>query len=222
MEGDLRKRFFGRRRWRVNSFSTRPSLSAAIWGHCRSRNGSTTEYTERVKRTLRVLLLTGLRQFDAGVDRLVSDTECACATYPVKETKPYRRYDFGPTECSKTGGICGIADFLRARRVDAGKILERLQELSDQRKSLELQRIQQFLERVLADPPAAPDLNPCLTVGDLLIALESVGVGTFYTMNSKESQHLCRALNQDLVVRSNDAEKDDRMHLNSDVSWPQY
>jgi hypothetical protein len=113
-------------------------------------------------------------------------------------------------------------NFFSAREVEAARISERIRELPDERKSPEIRRIQVFLEEVLANPHASPTLEPCLKVGDLLIALESVGVGAFYTMNSKESQHLCSALGQDLIVRSNDPAKDDRIHLNADGAWPEY
>jgi hypothetical protein len=33
-------------------------------------------------------------------------------------------------------------------------------------------------------------MDPCLTVGDLLIALESEKIPVFYTINAKESQYL--------------------------------
>ncbi len=184
--------------------------------------GDDTEHTERVRRTLRSFLVTGLRRFDDGVDRVVWESECSCAKFPLTETTPYRRYDFGPTKCSKTGGTCGIADFLRVRQTDVVKILERLQSLPAEKKSLELERIQQFLEQVSSNPAIAPELDPCWTVGDLLIALESAGVRTFYTLNSKESQYLCRALNQDLIIRSNDAGKDDIAHMASDGTWQEY
>lgn len=43
--------------------------------------------------------------------------------------------------------------------------------------------------------------DPCLEVGDLIIALESIDVQTFYTLNRKESLHFCRVLDQDLIIR---------------------
>ena len=51
--------------------------------------------------------------------------------------------------------------------------------------------------------------DPCLTVGDLMIALESVGIPTFYTLNGAESLFFCLALRQVLVVRPIDPAKED-------------
>ncbi len=180
------------------------------------------EGTERARRTLRSLLVTGLRQFDEGVDRVIWDSECSCAKFPVTERTPYRRYDFGPTKCSKAAGSCGVVDFLFARQTEAQKILDHLRRLSTEAKSGELKRIEDFLSAVFSNSKAATDLDPCLTVGDLLIALESVGITTFYTQNSKESQHLCRVLDQNLIVRSNDASKEDVCHRATDSPWPKY
>ena len=68
-------------------------------------------------------------------------------------------------------------------------------------KTAELLRIEAFLSGVQDDPEAATAKDPCLTVGDLIIALESLGTTAFYTINGKESQHLCRNSGQDLIVR---------------------
>jgi hypothetical protein len=65
-------------------------------------------------------------------------------------------------------------------------------------------------------------LDPCLTVGDLLIALESAGVPCMFTMNSKESQHLCRALGQSLVVRKPNPKHEDIYCSADDEEWPAF
>jgi hypothetical protein len=185
-------------------------------------NAEEPERTERFARTLRTLLRVGLQQFDETFDRIVWHSGCSCAKFPVTEVVPYKRYDLGPTKCSKTGGTCGITDFLKSRKVECNAILRRLKELAIEKKSKQLQSIERLLEKVLEDPSNAPNLDPCLTVGDLVIALESVGIRTFYTLNSKESQHLCRALNQDLIIRPNDPTKEEHSHLHTDSVWAEY
>ena len=97
-----------------------------------------------------------------------------------------------------------------------------MKELPPEKKSTQLKAIETGLEDVLKNPTTAPNLDPCLTVGDLVIALESNGIRTFYTLNSKESQHLCRALDQDLVIRPNDSAKAEITHLHTDSLWPEY
>ena len=62
--------------------------------------------------------------------------------------------------------------------------------------------------------------NPCLEVGDLLIALESTNAPTFYTFNYKESQHLCRAVGQRLLVGRPNPDKPDVQFEASDKEWP--
>ena len=180
------------------------------------------ERTERFRRTLRTLLRIGLRQFDETFDRVLWDSGCSCAKFPVIEKIPYKRYDLGPTKCSKTGGACGIGDFFKSRETECKAILARLKELPPEKKSTQLKAIETGLEHVLKNPTTAPNLDPCLSVGDLVIALESNGIRTFYTLNSKESQHLSRALDQDLVIRPNDPAKAEITHLHTDSVWPEY
>lgn len=181
------------------------------------------EKAERAKRLLRTLLRTGLTEFDGSVDHVVRDSGCACSKYPIREIKAYRRYDFGPDRCSGTdSSSCGIVDFLVSRQRETQQILGHLRELPPENKSKELQSAELFIEKVLEDPALATRLDPCSRVGDLLIALESVGIPFFYTLNSKESQHLCRALGQSLVFRPNDPEKDDVVCDASDTEWPEF
>lgn len=65
-------------------------------------------------------------------------------------------------------------------------------------------------------------MDPCLTVGDLLIALESIDEPSFLTINSRESQHLCRALNQTLIVRPIDPTRPDIICHKDNPEWPSF
>jgi hypothetical protein len=181
------------------------------------------ELTERARRYLRSLLRVGLTtEFDDRVNRVVWDSGCACSKFPMEEKRPYKRYEFGPDECSKTGGTCGVADFLKARGKEMRRVLERLKNTPAVRKSPELRDAEIFIEKVLEALSEAEAMDPCLTVGDLLIAMESVGILTFYTLNGKESQHLCRALEQTLVVRPNNPEREDIECLNTADHWQDF
>ena len=65
--------------------------------------------------------------------------------------------------------------------------------------------------------------EPCLSIGDLLIALESSNFSTFYTMNGKESQHLCPSLKQNFIVRPRNPEKEDIECLFSNLkNWEKF
>jgi hypothetical protein len=55
-----------------------------------------------------------------------------------------------------------------------------------------------------------------------MIAMESAGVPVFYTLNSNESQHLCRALKQTLVVRPKNPEHEDLVCLDTNGVWPEF
>jgi len=177
------------------------------------------ELTERAKRTLRSLLRGGLKDLASSNTYEVLASQCACAQYPVVEKLKYERYEFGPEQCSKTGGRCGIADFLVDHKKSLNAILTHLKSIT--KKSSELEQIQGFIENVLANPGNADSYDPCLKVGDLIIALESSGIEAFYTLNRKESLHLSRLLSQDLIIRPKNPTNDDEIFLSkSSHHWP--
>jgi hypothetical protein len=163
------------------------------------------DLTDRLKLFLHGLLRDGLDDFDEGVDRLITDSGCACGKLnSLREEK-----------CSKVPQQCGIVNFLESRRTQAEAILVRLRRLragkNGSEKTPELTKAQAFLEKVIKNPADARKENPCLAVGDAVIALESCGVGTFYTMNRAESQHLAPPLNQTLIIRLANPELDDEV-----------
>jgi hypothetical protein len=180
------------------------------------------ERTERAKRYLRILLRLGLTDFDNSVNAVIWDSGCACAHFPVEEKIPYKRYEFGPDKCSATGGVCKVAEFLDLRQWEMNHVLEHLKRIPGARKSAELQKTETFLEKVLGKADAVKEMEPCLKAGDLIIAMESADIPVFYTLNSKESQHLCRALKQTLVVRPKNPEREDVVCLNTDDTWPDF
>jgi hypothetical protein len=129
----------------------------------------------------------------------------------------------GPEKCSRLpAGTCGIAAFLTAQKEACGEILKKLKSLPKDQKSQELREAERFLEFWLLKPDKVSQKDPCLTVGDLLIALESVGVECFFTLNSKESQHLCRALGQSLIVRPINPEQLDIVCEKEQEQWPAF
>jgi hypothetical protein len=183
--------------------------------------GSDEELTERLQLYLRSLLVLGLRRFDQQVDTLRTDSGCACARVEVVEKVELRKYVMGPKHCSRIKGAgCGIVQFLTGHAEAREKILQKLRSLPAAEKSKELQAAEKFLEFLGRRLQQAGDEDPCLSVGDLLIALESVGIPAFYTLNSVESQHLCRALGQTLIVRPIDPLKPDVVCNRGDLEWP--
>jgi hypothetical protein len=183
--------------------------------------GSDAERTERLQLYLRSLLVTGLKQFDRKFGEVLKDSACACAWVDVVEKQALRRYDLGPEHCSRTKpGACGIVQFLTSRKPSWQAILARLKSIPDAKKSAEIKNAEHFLDRLMKNPDKVRNEDPCLTVGDLVIALESVGIPIFYTLNSKESQHLCRALDQTLIVRAIDPTKPEVVCRKDDPEWP--
>jgi len=179
------------------------------------------ELTERLQLYLRSLLVAGLRRFDQIVDEVRADSNCACARLEIVEKQQLRRYEFGTDKCSRTNpGTCGINKFLAERLELVTKLLKQFSSLPPDKKSREIRTAEGFLQAVLAGDQAQTH-DPCLTVGDLLIALESAGISHFFTLNGTESQHLCRVLDQTLIVRPVNPMKADVVCPAEAAQWPE-
>jgi hypothetical protein len=175
------------------------------------------ERTERAKLYMHNLLTIGLDLFDARVDQVVKGAECACNRIPVREVKQMLRYEFGTDKCSETEGRCGVVNYLVSHSEDVAVIRTYLLNASDENKSTEIKNTQAFLDDIAEHPAIAVSKDPCLKVGDLMIALESVGIPAFYTLNEKESQFFCAALRQKMTVRPfNPAEEDTTFHFDDE------
>ncbi len=103
-----------------------------------------------------------------------------------------------------------------------GRAGTHLQSLPADRTSQEIKSAIPFLNSVLRNPAAARAENPCTTAGDLLIALESAGLTEMYTMNCRESQHLCRALGQTMVYLPPDSQKEEMVCDRTAAEWPAF
>jgi hypothetical protein len=173
--------------------------------------------TERAVLFLTDLLSTGLAEFDEMVDSVVTDSGCACGRVPVRHVG--KRYEFGTDACSRVTDGCGICAFLQRRLSFLGRVRDAIVSLSPHAKTSELAETEQFISAYFESPNEIRGRDPCLTVGDLLIALESVDASFFYTMNGKESQHLCRALDQDLIVRPVNPDREDIVCSATSAEW---
>ena len=180
------------------------------------------ELCDRLKLYLHYLLTLGLDEFEDGVTQVVRGSQCGCSKIPVKERIRFRRYEIGTEKCSECRTSCGIVEFLVERRERLQAILRYLQALPEAKKTDEIRRIETFLSEVQDDPAAAVAKEPCLTVGDLLIALESIGTSTFYTLNGRESQHLCRPNGQDLIVCPVDPLREEVVCVITEDSWHEF
>ncbi|MGC8641822.1 MAG: hypothetical protein ACP5XB_18300 [Isosphaeraceae bacterium] len=178
-----------------------------------SEDRSDSDLTERAKSYLRMLLRFGMQDFEDSVKHVVRTAGCACSRFSVRERKPYKDYDLGEEKCSKVADQCGIAAFLKERKELTGRILAYLQALDSHRKTEEPRNAQAFLEGIVDNVDAATRRDPCLRVGDLVIAMESAGIPDFYTLNAKECRHLCRTLNQNMIVRP-------KNHIHEDIICP--
>ena len=209
-------------RQRENEKRIRQQILMTVMG------GPANDLTERAKRLLRVMLRTALSVFEGENDHVIRDSGCACASYPIVEKKPYKRYEIGPKKCTECDRKCGVERFLAERDVKISEILAVLRSLptnervsADGRRT-QLGKIEDFINFFQARHETAAENSPCLTVGDLVIALESGGIPTFYTINAKESQYLCRAMGQTMIVRKTYPVHDDIVCDNEVSEWPSF
>jgi hypothetical protein len=163
--------------------------------------------SDRAKLLLTGLVRDGLDEFEEDVGHVRSAINCGCASIGIKQKG--KRYDFGAEKCSKVGS-CGIVEFLDQHKQALHDILQHLEAIPAAELSVELERARDFIRLYNSNPGAVRAAEPCQTVGDLLIALESVEIPAFYTINERESTHLCKALEQSLIVRPSNADKSER------------
>lgn len=162
--------------------------------------------TERAKLFLRDLLRFGLQTFDAQLSLLLKDSGCARGLAPIQEKKKFLAYEFGPKRCEQSEGKCRIGQFLSTHRDLLQKVADYIATLPLNETTDELRASEAFIRQYLASPSEIEKRNACTIVGDLLIALESSAIPTFYTMNYKESRHLCQVLGQRMIFRHPNAD----------------
>jgi hypothetical protein len=168
---------------------------------------------------LRGLLRDGLYEFEQSVDHVVQKSGCGCALQGVLQSR--KRYDFGAEKCSRVSN-CEIVQFLDSHRSNLNDILEHLVNLPAEALTNELVNARDFIQEFLDKPDEIRQRDPCLSVGDLLIAIESAGIPTFYTMNGKESQHICRPMQQNLIVRPANPSGVDIECDSAKSDWPRF
>lgn len=153
----------------------------------------------------------GLKQFDKSVGHVIRVSGCGCGASD--------KFSPTPTKCSviKT---CQINKFIRDRQSELQKLSDFFGATGLPKKTAEIENAEEQLTQWLGSTTDPASNNPCLTVGDLIIALESDGIPAFYTRNAKESQFLCRAQEQTMIVQRDEA---DEVQLAADRnSWPAY
>jgi hypothetical protein len=178
---------------------------------------------DRARLTLRDLIKNGIATSEANLSRVDSRSGCACANHLIIEKARFVQYDLGGDRCSATEGRCGIKSFLEANRDRLAAIHAYLSSLpapgKNSGKTKQLQNAEDFIARFLAGGREVESENPCLTVGDLLIALESAECATMYTMNVSDSRHLARVLRQSLIYRPPNSDNPEVTCLSSEENW---
>jgi hypothetical protein len=169
---------------------------------------------DRLVTRLRTLLLCGLDDFDTWLDEIRHESGCWCGTQEVRETTKGKKtvIDLGEFECDNSpSGCCQIQQFLAKMQQEIARISTYLATVPAEEKSDEIKKAEQFITAAQNSLRDIQKEQPCTVAGDLLIALESAAakISTMYTMNGKESQHYCKALQQELIVRPAKPEEED-------------
>ena len=180
------------------------------------------ELTERLRLYLRSLIVNGEKHFVEGLDSVVEGIGCYWARRPIREKKRYKEYDFGEIKCSKTKNLCQVKNALQGKITECRDLLDFLNGLPASRMTKELESAREFLDRVLNKNGIATvnSEEPCLKVGDLLLALESKAIPNFYTMNYRESQAYCDLHGQELAIRPNDPRQNETVYSQGAKPWP--
>lgn len=168
---------------------------------------SEAELTEKVIRRLRIAILSYLNP--VPTDKIVPGANCSRGLEPLefKTSANGMARPVGLKKECKNFASCGIVHFLRMNKRHLRRIKAFLAGVHD--KTDELRAIETALDEILQDVQRARDLNLCQNyTGDLLVLLESLGF-KLYTLNSRESEHLCRALGAPWLFRSLDLDLDD-------------
>lgn len=182
---------------------------------------SDADCTDRACLFLRALLKGGLDEFDQIVDHVILSSGCECGRQPIRQTAS-GKFDIGKDRCSTVADLCGMAEFLHSRQDAVKKIRNHLASVESDSKSAEIRNTEKFLNDTADGTQDIEQRDPCLTVGDFLIAIESDGVPNMYTMNGRESQHFCRALGQTMIVRKANPQHDDVICASKDLSWIEF
>lgn len=177
----------------------------------------------RLQKMTRYLLRDSLRRLD-GWCEFFTESRCACGKAQITERNG--KFDFGPQECSRAGSACGIDGFLEEKKATLCRIKTHLAATpagpNPGEKSKELECAEQFIDYYQRHPTSVRSENPCSRVADLLLALESEHIPNFYTMNARESQHLCRVLGQTLIILPPNPVHDEIECLKEPPRWPDF
>lgn len=157
--------------------------------------------TDRARIYLKAFLKYGMGELEESIDTIIQTSGCACAKQEIIFTAR-EVPNFGVEDCSKLGAECNVDNLLKEHIALLVDIAESIECGKCGIPTAELLKIAEFIRKYLQGTEVH-SLEPCKNVGDLLIALESIGTQSFYTMNKNESELLCSCTEQELIVRPN-------------------
>jgi hypothetical protein len=167
---------------------------------------------DRLKARLRRYIISILPTFDGWLDRLETGSGCSCGQFNPRETTKNGKttFEIGNIRCSEEL-LCPVGDFVSRSKHHCDQIATGLRHGSALNERAQIQDMLRFLAETNNPDFQAAEHDPCYTVGDLLITLESLAAkcAVVYTMNRKDFIPLCTSVGLTARILFHDPDKPD-------------
>jgi len=154
---------------------------------------------EEFARFLRVYIPVLWEEFESNVSAVSDRTKCPFARQgPIDNGRTFELRS--KKKCDSSLG-CALAKMIAGEKDRASQVLAALKQCSAESKTLELKKIEDFLDKFIgADDPGVCFKMCNQGIGDLIIALETPLDRTLVTTNEKETRIISSAMCQDFRI----------------------
>ena len=152
------------------------------------------EATARAEALLENLWEVGTAAVDGLVDEVRDGIGCIFA-----DQSDSRRWQKPNRRCRASKAGCRLPRFFADNQETFVRIARAIRRLPEDRVTDQLQGFANAIDRACRNPEVLRDHRVCRSFGDAILAVQSLGYTSFFTMNVAESDILCRELRQLLV-----------------------
>jgi len=155
---------------------------------------------EELARFLRLYIPIWWEEFEEGLKLPLQDrTKCPFARKPPIDNG--KTFEFATKRKCSASNNCALPNMITGERRRALKLLDRLRGLDKGESTQELEKIKGVLESFFEKDEKNICYEMCNQgIGDLIIALETLGDRTLVTTNAKESNIISPAISQECIV----------------------
>jgi len=157
----------------------------------------------RLRSHIRIAILGAYTWWDRSVHHEFNGTKCVRASEQPKQLAG-RKIDVSIPRCRPKNIECAIHKFFEENRTHFIAIKLAIEALGDEA-SPELQKAKMIIENAEKNPTSLCDDRNCLKLGDILIAIDGLGMGCFAANNDKEWTLLSEVLGKKLINPVRDA-----------------